>query len=518
MNFAETLKSAKKGDLTFDEVTAATNLVLTNVNAPTSFRSGAFDGAATDRITAGWPTSGGSPDSDILDDLPALRARSRDVEQNNGRICGITQTLKTNIIGKGIRPRPMLNEIALGISPEAARGYEEEMEFLFGAWVPHADAGRRLDFYALQRQSMWAQIINGESIYLPQSVKHPKSPVSFRLFGVESDRLETPPEMFSKSLVQGGVKVGAQYGEPQRYYFRKVHPGSDYALNNPEGFTSVKAEDATGRKLVFHTFDQKRSGQTRGLPWFHSVLRTIYDQEKYIEAERLAALLGACIGLIINEQNPSVETRDALTTIDGQPVNKFVPGMVWRGSGIEIEQVNPMRPGDNFAAFMKDLDRSITNAVNLSYEIGMGDYSHANYSTLRAALVDARRGFAVEQSLFIHSFCQPSWEWVFDEAVLSGAIKLPGYFEKRAHWLKALWVPHGYDWVDPKKEVEAAVLAVENNLITISEVVAGKSGGDSRDTIKQRGIEVALLEAAGIAPVEKKPAKTSKTEEEDEDE
>ena len=463
--------------------------------------SRAYDGARTDRSNHGWLTDGGSADADIIENLPALRARCRDIEQSNGRGKGIVKTLLDNVIGNGIRPEPIIVESSLGITPKRARKIEEELKEFWRAFVPRADASRKCDFYGLQRQSLWAQVVNGESLYLPQSIEDKNSPVTLKLFGVESDRLSTPMDKVSNSLVHGGIQVGARYGEPQRYFFSKTHPGDEsFAVPESNEFFTVNAEDRFGRKLVFHTFDQTRSGQTRGVPLFAPVLKALYDQQKYLEAERIAALLSACIGLIINDSSGMSGQNGTLTTVDNKVVEDYEPGMIWRGNGLDITQINNQRPGDNFVVFIKDIDRTISNACGMSYELAMKDYSNANYSTLRAALVDARRGFAVDQSRIVHSLCQPTWEHFVDELVLSRKIKLPRYFEHRNQWLKTLWIPHGHDWIDPDKEVKAAKNALEIGITTLKEVIAGRTGGNFRDTIKQRGVEAELIEEAGLSP------------------
>lgn len=475
--------------------------------------SQAYDGARSDRSNQGWLTDGGSADADIIENLPALRSRTRDLEQSNGRVAGIVKTLLDNVIGTGIRPEPIILESALGIEEGRAREIEEELKEFWRAFVPRADASRKCDFYGLQRQSLWAQIVNGESLYLPQSIADPNSPVSLKLFGVESDRLETPTDKVSSGLVHGGIQVGARYGEPQKYFFMKRHPGDEFMPNQPSTeFFAISAEDRFGRKLVLHTFDQTRSGQSRGVPLFAPVLKSIFDQQRYLEAERIAALLSACIGLIINDSSGNTGQNGLLTTLDGKTVEDFGPGMVWRGNGLEITQINNQRPGDNFAAFIKDIDRTIANACGMAYELAMKDYSNANYSTLRAALVDARRGFAVDQKRNVHFFCQPTWEMFVDELVLSGKMDLPKYFENRNQWLKVLWVPHGHDWIDPDKEVKAAKNALEIGITTLKEVIAGRNGGNVRDTIKQRGIEKKLMESEGLIVEPAEPEQTPATE------
>ena len=129
---------------------------------------GAYKGAETNRLLQDWLSFGGSADSDILEDLPALRARSRKMIQNNGWAAGMHSTLKTSVITSGLRVESRLDHTLLGISERSARRKEREIESAFNLWVEHSDAGGRLDFYGQQTQAYEARRMNGEFLVLPR--------------------------------------------------------------------------------------------------------------------------------------------------------------------------------------------------------------------------------------------------------------------------------------------------------------------------------------------------------------
>jgi len=469
--------------------------------------SGGYDAAHTNRNQVGWIGSGGSPDSDIDagGGLPYIRARSRDASQNNGRARGILDAYANGVVGKGLRVEPAFDFEVLGISEEQAAQKKAEIKEGFRVWSKYSDASQRLDFYAQQYQAGHSISLNGESIYLPQNVKGTESPSSFRLMAIESDRLETPPELSAiDSRVHAGIKIGARFGEPVTYYFRKNHPGDDYSYTTEAtGYFAVPAHDKTGRKLVFHSYKQERAGQTRGVPLLAPALQTLLDMKKYNEAEKLAALLGACIGLIIGNSDGEGINGLLSTSADGtQQVEELYPGMVAHTNGT-ITQVNPNRPGNNYKDFIQEQDRDVCLAASLSREFGMKDISSANFSSLKWAIVDARRVFSVIQSLLVHTFCQPSYEHWLDLEVYEGRINLPGYLENRAAWQKTNWIPDAHQWVDLKSETQATALGLEKGIITFQEVAASRTGGTAEDLIKQRGIERKLLDKEGLLPVVK---------------
>lgn len=478
----------------------------------TQFRIGANRGATSHRGNSGWLTDGGSANADINDDLPTLRARSRDLIANDGRAQGVMKTLVTSVVGAGINPLPSLDHEALGISEGRAREIEKEMKMIFLAWNKDADASRRLNFFGLQRQAYRSKKTNGEYIYLPQMVRRPGRRFQFCLHGIESDRLSTPGAKI-KGKVYAGVRVG-RFNEPIGYYIQSSHPGEDtidFRTRLTHKF--IRAEDSKGRKRVLHGFDVERSGQTHGKPSFSAVLDEFHDLDEYREAERYAMRLGACIGLIINDLEG--DGSGELTTVDGKQIEGMEPGMIWRGSNLEISQVNPMRPGSNFQPFIRDIDQTIGVSQGIGYELASKYFGDANYSTLRAAYIEARRYYRVEQEDLVHFLCQPSWEWLMEEAFLSGALDLPNFHELKHFWLAVDWTPQPFDWVDPDKEISAAIKGIRNGLTTRQKEMKGS--GEWSVMATQLGAEEKILAGHGLPGAFDGDIKTTRTEESEEE-
>jgi capsid protein len=62
----------------------------------------------------------GSPDSDLLEELPTLVSRSRDLARNHGVASGAIQTLVDNVVGTGLRLSALPDYKALGKDKEWA--------------------------------------------------------------------------------------------------------------------------------------------------------------------------------------------------------------------------------------------------------------------------------------------------------------------------------------------------------------------------------------------------------------
>ena len=130
----------------------------------------------------------------------------------------------------------------------------------------------------------------------------------------------------------------------------------------------------------------------------------------------------------------------------------------------------------------------------IPYESLAKDYSKTNYSSMRAALNEAWKLYGYYRQWFARSYCQPFWEMLVEEAWLRGFITLPpgapDFYEARELWCNATWVGPARGFVDPVKEIEAIILALQNNLMTYGEAWAER-GGDWDE-----GSAVMLSEAA----------------------
>jgi lambda family phage portal protein len=117
--------------------------------------------------------------------------------------------------------------------------------------------------------------------------------------------------------------------------------------------------------------------------------------------------------------------------------------------------------------------------IGATYEQITGDLRGVNLSSIRAGVQDARR--KCEQFIFnvlVTQFCQPLLEWWMDEAVLSGRLDLPGYEKEPEQYWNVNWMPSGWPWLDPQKDVESKMTAVRCGF-TSRETVCAETGEDA---------------------------------------
>ena len=454
--------------------------------------SGGYRGAKKNRPHDQWLPGGGSADEDLLLDLPDLRERSRDLNRNDGIAAGATDTVVTNVVGSGIMPQSQISAERLNIATEKAVEIQSQVELAWSRWKRNADSTNRLDFDDMQSLVQRQILENGEVLFLPLMIPE-RRPYSLALELIEADRLDTPPQKMTADNIRGGIELGKR-GQPVAYWIKKSHPGNlTVGTYTTDDWQRYSAWNSLGRPNVFHLFHQNRPGQSRGVPWFTAALDIFKNMASYMEAELVAARVAACYSILVQSPNPYEMGQMAQageTDGEGKPVEYLEPGIIkYMGPGEEIKGFSPNRPGNTFEPFIERILRAIGVALDLPYELLAKDFSKTNYSSARAALLEARKFFQWRQIWLAKYLCQPVWEMVLEEAWLRSEIDAPDFLEKKREYCKAKWIPNGWQWVDPVKEAKGAEISLKNNMTTLSTVLASR-GEDLDETLEQRAREI----------------------------
>ena len=76
-----------------------------------------YGASVVKKSLAGWLHAGGSSREDIEDNVSILRQRTRDLYMGVPIANGAVKTMRTNIVGRGLRLKPNIDTELLGISP-----------------------------------------------------------------------------------------------------------------------------------------------------------------------------------------------------------------------------------------------------------------------------------------------------------------------------------------------------------------------------------------------------------------
>ncbi len=493
------------------------------------FGAGQYSGARSDKTSMrNFNPHAGSADTDTLGDLPALRARSRDLGRNAGIARGARNTSKVNVVGTGLRLRAVLQREVLGLSDEAAEAWEDNAEVLFHLWASSkmCDVTRTQNFYELQALAFLGAFDSGD-VFALRRYKEGASFLALCIQLIEADRVATPDESAATTTkdIRDGVEVDAD-GAPVAYHVRNTHPGEDRTgvLNykpTDRDFVRIPARGSSGDPLMIHLFDKDRIGLSRGVPMLAPVIESLKQLDRYAEAELMAAVVSAFFTVFIKSDNGASDIVGQGEALGGgfsvsgaaQPIpsNQVALGsgsVVELGSGESIETANPARPNANFDPFFLAVVRQIGISLGIPYEVLIMHFS-SSYTASKAALEVARQFFVERRTWLARNFCQPTYEWFLTECVARGVIEAPGFFDdpvKRAAWCGCDWIGPAQITLDPAKEAKAAEAWMDLGIKTGEEITHETTGGDWYRNQEQRGREIAQRKALELDISPAKPA------------
>ncbi len=504
---------------------------LKNAILPRTMQAGAYEATSTARRVEDWGSTGYGPNA-ALDHAPIGRARSQDAARNNPWIRRAIRLLVSHEIGCGIQPRPTI----------ADPGLRNEVLTLWNRWVQEADADGVLDFYAQQALLARARYESGE-VFVRLRTRRPEDGLSvpLQLQLIEADLL---PTYFNQALIGPNIRQGIErnaIGQRVAYWFYREHPGdlSGVALLND--LSRVPASE------ILHHYQPQRPGQLRGEPSTLSTLLRARNLDQFESAELTRKKIKARFAGVIYKENiedaplmAEGSTNLILDDLKNQlaaalhandsplaaSLREQIAVEQERKSIVDVEEGYMLQlalheradlaggdTGSNSGLdFIRTQLRSIAAGLGVPYELMTGDYSSTNDRIMRVILNTFYRELEICQDLLIAQVLQPLYKRWLTSAVLSKALRLPGYLNDPTPWQRCQWRAHAWSYVNPLQEAQTAVLKIDNGLTSRSAAVA-ETGWDVEDVDRDQAADHAREEALDLhygtkAPL---PAETAET-------
>jgi len=436
-----------------------------------------------------------SADRDITLDKDILVRRSRQLFQNNSFSGALINSFGTNVVGTGIKPRPSLKQIEMiGLSQEQAEQWCKKTFDLFNLWAmsKNCDAERNNNFYELQDLALKTQMIGGDCFAL-MKYRSENMPFGLSVKLMESDRCQNPFGMMESDRLTEGVEVNED-GAAVAYHFTRKPA---WSIDNYSEFVEsvrVPAFDSFNCPNVIHLFTADRTDQRRGIPVLAPIILQMKQQERYQDAELMAAVVSAMFTAFITSN--SQESADTFlgNVLDEQRVepvkndNAFSKaavemspgGIVELEAGEDVKFANPNRPNANYTPFVEGIFAEAAARCGISFELVLKKFN-SSYNAVRAAILESKKTFDRCKMNFVSDFCQPIYEKWLTQAVMLGIIDAPGFFDdplKRALWCGCRWVSDAAFLLDPLKETQAIKQQLDEQLIDRDTACAMVNGGD----------------------------------------
>jgi lambda family phage portal protein len=472
-----------------------------------------YDAAAQTRLTFGWTTQNTTLDTELRMDLDALRARARDLVANNDYARKFLSMVVTNVVGPNGFALQSLAARPDGQPDNADRSAIES------AWAEWSRAGEcdvtgRHSFADLCRLAMRAVARDGECLI--RRVRDRRFAFGYRLQVLDIDRLDVRhwEALPNGNKIVMGVELDP-WGRPAAYWLLTRHPGDRMPLGSG---TETPTRERVPADDMFHLFIAERPEQTRGVPWMHTAMLRLQMLGGYEEAAIVAARTGAAkMGFFVSPDGTAKDIADSRAGIrpsdgtakdiaDGQDAGQFITDAEAGSFGIlpegyDFKPWSPEYPTQNYDAFVKSCLRGLASGLNVAYNTLANDLEGVNFSSIRSGTLEERDHWMVVQGWFVETFLRPLFlDWL-EVALLKGAIVMPNGFALPAGKLGKFrvhgWQGRRWQWVDPLKDMQTAVLAIEKKLMSPQQVAA-QMGVDLEDVIAALQTANQMAEAAGL--------------------
>jgi len=448
-----------------------------------------FKGAEMSRLWSDWVASPISADQEIYNDFLRLRSRAREMRRNHPIIRKYLKLLANNVVGPNgfkLRARVKNNDGQL------AKPINKKIEAAWFEFCKDVSVDGKHTMTSLCQFLMKALGTDGE--FLVRKIRNFKAnKFRWALQTIDPDLLD---HLFMRAP-QGGeneIRLGIEidlYGRPVAYWFWDRHP-TDLINISARKRIRVPADEIT------HFFDPDRVNQSRGVTWLNSVMMPAKMLDGYVEAEVVAARIGASKMGFLQQQN-AADAEPPLTDQEnpkGKLEIEASPGSFEElPPGYEFKEWNPEHPAGTFPNFLKAMGRWIAAGLGVGYNTLNDDLEGVNYSSIRTAMLVERDEWRSMQGRFITMVMMPWYcEWI-QFAQLSGQLVLDNRPDEAFE--KVSFVPRGWQWVDPLKDVNASVAEIDNGLNSRQRICA-EQGDDFEEIAEELAEEQEIIDELGL--------------------
>lgn len=450
-----------------------------------------YAAAATSRFTNDWITEQGSINREIKQAHTSLLSRARDLAKNNDYVRGYLKRCVTNIVGPdGFK----LQSRAVLPNGEPDEKSNVEIEIAFDQWAKRQNCTIHKTLSWIEVQKLLVTQLKRDGNILLRKVigKSAQNGFGFALELLEIDLLDTDKNELLKN--GNAIVLGIEFNnwkQPVAYYFKSNTAANEVSQSYFNGtkqiVTRVPADE------IIHHFTRDHSNQLLGVTALAQSMLTFHDLQGYDQAAIINARAGASkMGFIQtqpNAMNPgySGDSEDA----SGNIISNFSFGEIEQlPQGLEFKGWDPTYPSGEYPSFVKHILRRMATGLGVAYANWVGDLEAVNFSSMRSGLLDERDNWKDDQSSFREGVLIPIFDTWLKYAMLTKSLSIPYSQYDRVN--QPEFIGRRWDWVDPRADVEAKKLAIDNNMLTLTDVMA-EQGYDFNDYIRRRKKELEQL-------------------------
>lgn len=425
-----------------------------------------YDAGSYDRINQNWRVSNASAEHTDRYSRDDVRARARDLERNSDIMNSLVGAFKRNVVGGGYHVEVRTEDQELN----------KQIEKAWKRWCKkqNCDVTGTQSLNQIIRMAVERKKIDGGILFVKRYTKDGFVP--FKLQMIEVDELDTgtvQPKSKDNKVI-GGIEYNS-FNKPVGYFIRQ-YDVDGYSMRDP---VWVDAKD-----VIFY-FTKKRPSQLREMSDMAPTIPRIRDVNEFMTAVSVKQRIEACLAVFIKKAIPTSGIgRNGTSSKD--PVSYYgkmlTPGMIKEMNvGDEVQVVNPSGQGADATNFTKLQQRLIGAGQGISYEATSRDMAESTYSSARQGLIEDDLTYEEDKELLVEVLDE-IYETFIISAVLCGAISIPKFWDEKDRYLEHEWIQEPKPWIDPQKESNANMIALQTGQKTYKQIAA-ENGRDWRSQV-----------------------------------
>jgi capsid protein len=456
-------------------------------------RSG-YDGADTGRLMRDMPMFDLDPRDVFAADGSILLARSSHLTRNNAYARAMVNAMQAGVCG----PTGLLFKSLYEHDPDSPvsdedRALRKAITSRVRGACRDIDAAGLLSFRQWEDSLVYGKAVHGESIKV--RVIRPRAWASHATCWrcIHPARICNPEYQHDTDRLHQGVALDDD-GTPVGLHIVSRHPNR--LLGDAPHWNYVSLRDASGLEQVIWHSARTEPEQIRAPGWFAPVMSLLIHLGNVTEAHVVAKRLQACLGMIIEVDDPVAAARKDRNGIAWTKNTSLEPGKTYyvkRGSN--VRPFDFKYDGADFDAFGSFLLQVVCAAFGpgIPYQFAMQQLTRSNMASARAALMQAWRSFRREQIDHEHELRIVVRNALAEDLAL-GRLSLPTGADLDLA-ARGYFLPPQRLTTDDHREMQAA--ALKRDVLGISRsTLAHEHGGYDLDEERDQDAEDRALDAA----------------------
>jgi capsid protein len=466
---------------------------------PTTLGISSYEGAGRNRLMADQPTWDIHPLDAWNADGQVLLARSGNLARNNAYAKALINAMQSGVVG----PHGLLFKSQYESDPDLAvtdddRRNRRIITRLIARAIRHIDADGLLNFRQWEDSLVYGKAVHGEAIKVRVAKARPNATHLTAWRTIHPARVCNPDYQADSDRIRQGISLDDS-GSPTGLWIANQHP--NLLDQKPMRWTFVPLLDASGIEQVIWHSARTEPEQLRAPGWYAPLMGLLVHLGKVTEAHTVAKRLQACLGMIVEVDDPLAAARKDRNGVVFTGNTRIEPGKTYYvKKGSNVKPFDFKYEGADYEAFTTALLQALCAAFGpgIPWQFALQQLTKSNMAAARAALMQAWRSFRREQVDHEHELRIVNKNYLAED-LARGRLTLPTGDDLDAA-CAGYFVPPQRLSTDDSRELEAA--AKKRDVLGISRsTLAREYGGyDMDDERAQSAEDAAADERAGISP------------------